>query len=409
MNLAKKSVLIVDDFQNMRSTLRQMLMSIGFDLITPVASGEEALAALRAKRFDIVVCDYNLGDGIDGQQLLDQARAEGLVNLATVFVMVTAENSNEMVMGALEFAPDAYVSKPFTKDLLRARLGRALRRREPLGPVARALGAQGPRAGLEALAALLGENPANRLELLAIRAELSVSIGDLDMAEAACIEAMREKPLAWALTRRGQIMEERGDHAGAEAFYRQSMVLTPHYMVAHDRLAALRERQDRVEEALDILVAALERSPKSLRRQRALARLAMRLRRYDLAEPAWGRAIHFAQQMGLPDPADYLALIRALAARGDMREAQRRLKTMTRRCGEDPQLGYWELAGKLLCLPPSDGAGQDALLAELDALLDKAPVPKRVGAALAEVVAGIGELERYPALAATRITETDLG
>jgi tetratricopeptide (TPR) repeat protein len=255
---------------------------------------------------------------------------------------------------------------------------------------------------LEVLDLLLGENPPNRLELLNIRAELALSAGDLDGAEAACTQAMAEKPLAWALTRRGQVMDARGDAAAAEALYRESIALTPHYIAAHDRLAALCEQHDRAAEALDILVAALERSPKSLRRQRALARLAMRLRRYELAEPAWRRAIQIAAQMGLPDPADYLALIKALAARGDMREAQRRLKSMSRNCADDPQLGYWELACKMLCLAPSDGAGQNALLGELDALLGKAPVPKRVGAALAEAVDAIGELGRYPALAAAR-------
>ncbi|WPL16179.1 Chemotaxis protein CheY [Thiorhodovibrio winogradskyi] len=407
MNLAKKTVLIVDDFQNMRSTLRQMLLSIGFERITPVATGEEALAALRAKRFDVVVCDYNLGDGIDGQQLLDQARTEGVINLATVFVMVTAENSNEMVMGALEFAPDAYVSKPFTKDLFRVRLGRALQRREPLAPVAAALGSQGPVAALEALEVLLGNNPPNRLDLLRIRAELALSTGNLDAAEAACAEAMAGKPLAWALTRRGEIAEARGDTVAAETLYRESIKLTSHYMAAHDRLAALCEQQGRAEEALEVLVAALERSPKSLRRQRALARLATRLQRYQLAEPAWRRAIQIAQQMGLPDAADYLGLIKVLVVRGDLREARQRTKTMSRRCADDRQLGYWELAARVLCLQLSDGAEHKSLLQELDGLLDKAPLPKRVGAALADAVASIGELARYPALAALRVKETD--
>lgn len=407
MNLAKKQVLIIDDFQNMRSTLRQMLMSIGFERITPVATGEEALATLRTKRFDIVVCDYNLGEGIDGQQLLDQARTEGVVDLSTVFVMVTAENTNEMVMGALEFSPDAYVSKPFTKDLLRARLGRALLRREPLAPVARALRSQGAAAALQALDPLLSEQSPNRLELQRIRAELAFAKGDLDSAERACAEAMSSKPLAWALTQRGAIAEARGDVAVAESCYRESMVLTPHYMAAHDRLAALCEQQGRSEEALQLLIAALERSPKSLNRQRNLARLATRLGQQKLALPAWQRAIKYAQQMGLPEATDYLGLIKVLVAMGDLREAERRSKTMTRRCGEDLQLHYWEVAARCLLVIPSDGAGLKAVLQELDALLEKGPLPKRVGPTLAEAVARIGSLQRYPALAAMHAQENN--
>jgi CheY-like chemotaxis protein len=402
MNLATKKVLIVDDFQNMRSTLRQMLMSLGFEQITPVATGEDALATLRARHFDIVVCDYNLGDGIDGQQVLDQGREEGVIDLATVFVMVTAENSNEMVMGALEFTPDAYISKPFTKDLLRARLGRALQRRVPLTPVARALTGQGPVAALAALDTLLDSKVANRLDLLRIRADLAFTTGDLEGAAAACAEVMSAKPLAWALTRQGEIAEARGEAEAAEALYRQSMKLTPHFMAAHDRLAALCQRLGRDEEALELLVAALERSAKSLRRQRALGRLASRLGRHTLAQRAWQRAVAIAQQMGLPEAADYVGLIRAQVALGDVRDARRRMQLMSRRCAGDPQLVYWELAARLHCLAPDDGSGRANLRKELDLLLDQGPLPERAGAAVAEAVAAVGEGGRYPTLAGLR-------
>lgn len=402
MNLATKTVLIVDDFQNMRSTLRQMLVSLGFEQITAVASGEDALAALRMRRFDVIVCDYNLGDGIDGQQLLDQARGERLVDLGTVFVMVTAENSNEMVVGALEFAPDAYVAKPFTKDLLRARLGRALRFRDPLVSVAQALAANGPAAALRALDALLAADPGQRLGLLRIRAELAFDSGDLAGAEATCIEAMVARPVAWALALRGRLAEARNDLALAEALYQESITLTPYFMPAHDWLALLRERQGRDIEALDGLIAAVGRSPKSLSRQRQVARLATRLGRDVQAEPAWRRAIAFATQMGLPAPADHLGLIRALVARGEGREAAQRIKALSRSCAGDPDLPWWEFVARLWCLAPTDEAGKGTLLLELNTLLAGGVVPHPVAAALAEALARLGVLEKYPALAAAR-------
>lgn len=403
----KKNVLVVDDYQSMRSMLRRMLAAIGFEHIISVGTGEEALAALRAKRFDILVCDYNLGDGIDGQQLLEQARAEGVMTLSTVFVMVTAESSNEMVMGALEFAPDAYVSKPFTKDLLNARIGRALRRREPLVPVARALKTQGPAAALEALNPLLAERPGNRLELLRIRAELAFTKGDLELSDATCCEAMEENPLAWALTQRGRVAEARRDVTAAESFYRESMTLTPHFMAAHDRLAALCRQQGRTEEALSVLRAALERSPKSLQRQRNLAQVAAKLGQYSLALPAWKRSIAIARQMGLPDAADYLGLIKGLVALGNFREARQSTKLMRRRCSDELQLDYWEMAARFWCLMPEDAAALSALSEALDALLQRAPVPKRAGLALAEAVAHRSEIAHYPTLAVLYAQEDD--
>jgi DNA-binding response OmpR family regulator len=400
MKLANKTVLIVDDFQSMRSTLRQTMMAIGFEQITSVATGEEALAALRAKRFDIILCDYNLGDGLDGQQVLDQGRSEGLISLGTVFVMVTAEKSSEMVMGALESEPDAYLSKPFTKDLLNARLERALHRRAPLLPVAHKLKTKGPGAALRELDALFLRAPANRLELLRLRAELAFMQGDLAKAETACHDAMADKPLAWALTQLGQIAERHGEWPTAEAQYRKSIVLTPHFMAAHDRLANLCELQGRLQDALEILVAALERSPKSLARQRHLGRLATQLGRDDLAESAWRRVIAMARQMGTADAADYLQLIRALVRRGDAREAEQSIQALSQRCRHDVQLHYWLLAARIHAQQQMNEATQAALWSELEALLARAPVPERPGIALAEAVALQGNISQYPPLVA---------
>lgn len=98
LDLAKKTALVIDDFQNMRATLRQMLITIGVQEVDAASKAEEALERMRAKRYDIVLCDYNLGSGMDGQQLLETARAQGLIGYGTTFLMVTAENSSEMVM-----------------------------------------------------------------------------------------------------------------------------------------------------------------------------------------------------------------------------------------------------------------------------------------------------------------------
>ncbi|MBS3800868.1 MAG: response regulator, partial [Thioalkalivibrio sp.] len=124
-------VLVVDDFSNMRSTLRQMLLSAGYEDIDMAASGEDAIDKLGQRRYAIVLCDYNLGEGLDGQQVLDLARDRGLIDLSTLFIMVTAETTSDMVMGAVESIPDGYLSKPFTKDLLAVRLARGIRRKQP--------------------------------------------------------------------------------------------------------------------------------------------------------------------------------------------------------------------------------------------------------------------------------------
>ncbi len=124
--------LIVDDFVDMRSVLRNMLTSFGVTKIDMAVNGKEAIKLIEQKRFDVILCDYNLGEGRDGQQVLEEIRHRKLIGVGSVFVMVTAENTRVMVMGAVEYEPDSYLTKPFTKNLLGKRLNRLLTKKADL-------------------------------------------------------------------------------------------------------------------------------------------------------------------------------------------------------------------------------------------------------------------------------------
>ena len=118
---SRKKVLLVDDFRNFIITMRNMLASLGFVIIDTANDGEEAVSRIMSRRYDIVLCDYNLGPGKDGQQVLEEVKQRQLLSPLTIFMMVTAENSLEMVMGAAEYQPDEYLIKPFTKQVLEKR------------------------------------------------------------------------------------------------------------------------------------------------------------------------------------------------------------------------------------------------------------------------------------------------
>ncbi|MEJ2612913.1 MAG: response regulator, partial [Candidatus Thiodiazotropha sp.] len=137
--LEEKAFLVVDDFGDMRSMIKNILMACGGKEITLANNGAEAIARMEEKRFDIVLCDYNLGPGKDGQQVLEEAKHRCLIGLGCVFLMVTAENTREMVMGAVEYEPDSYLTKPFNKDLLKTRLEKLIIKKQDLLPVETAL------------------------------------------------------------------------------------------------------------------------------------------------------------------------------------------------------------------------------------------------------------------------------
>ena len=62
--------------------------------------------------------------------------------------MVTAENTSDMVMGALEHQPDAYLSKPIPKTTLQTRLRRLMEKKAAFADICQALDAKDPELAL---------------------------------------------------------------------------------------------------------------------------------------------------------------------------------------------------------------------------------------------------------------------
>ncbi|TFZ08706.1 response regulator transcription factor [Ramlibacter humi] len=119
-------LLLVEDDASMRAALERSLSRRGLQVQT-CGDGALALAAWRAFHPDVVVLDLSLPN-LDGLQVLERARAEGL---ATPVLLLTARGTvGDRVLG-LNAGADDYLPKPFDLDELEARLRALGRRRAP--------------------------------------------------------------------------------------------------------------------------------------------------------------------------------------------------------------------------------------------------------------------------------------
>jgi two-component system response regulator TctD len=116
-------LLLIEDDATMRSTLERALSRRGLNVAT-CDDGATAVARWTAFQPDVVVLDLSL-PGLDGLQVLEQARAQGLK--APVLILTARGTVGDRVIG-LNAGADDYLPKPFDLDELEARL-RALRRR----------------------------------------------------------------------------------------------------------------------------------------------------------------------------------------------------------------------------------------------------------------------------------------
>ena len=128
--VSSKWVLLIDDLEAMRAQLRVSLSSVGFARLHVVGNIQEALELLKNNRYDLILCDYALGDGTDGQQFLEYLRTNDLITRNTAFIMITAETSYERVISAAECSPDDYILKPFTAAQFGARMERLVEKQE---------------------------------------------------------------------------------------------------------------------------------------------------------------------------------------------------------------------------------------------------------------------------------------
>ncbi len=319
--MSPKKILVIDDFSQMRSTLKQMLQSIGFSEIDTATDGKGALDQLARRAYDIVLCDYNLGEGKDGQQVLEEAKHRNLIGYSTVFVMITAENTVEMVMGAMEYKPDDYLTKPFNKDLLRSRLDKLLARKADFDQIEAAVQKGELRRGISLCEERIAKKPKNLSEFMKLKAELCLRTGDLEEAEKvyAAILAVREVP--WAKVGLGQVRFKQGRYAEARDIFQEIVDQQRTQMEAHDWLAKSLERLGDTKRAQEVLANAAQLSPKAILRQQALGDLAFRNADFDAAENAFRKTVNLGRESVFRKPGHYTRLAKVLSKNGSGKDA----------------------------------------------------------------------------------------
>jgi len=117
----QKSVLVVDDEQDVREILDSVLKKL--DFIPFVAeSGEKALEILRNNKIDVVLSDLYM-PGMDGIELLKRVRT---VKKNIVFLIITAHPTIETAVDAIKKGAYDYLTKPFHIEEVRLKINRAI-------------------------------------------------------------------------------------------------------------------------------------------------------------------------------------------------------------------------------------------------------------------------------------------
>jgi two-component system chemotaxis response regulator CheY len=113
--------LVIDDSRTVRTIIGTILRELGMEVVT-AGNGREGLEQMHAPPgVDLVLVDWNMPE-MDGLEFITAVRAERAFDPVRV-MMVTTETEPEQVIRALSAGANEYLMKPFTREILVAKLG----------------------------------------------------------------------------------------------------------------------------------------------------------------------------------------------------------------------------------------------------------------------------------------------
>ena len=114
-----KLILVVEDQEDNRRIMRDLLASAGYEVIEAV-TGEEGVAAAETHCPDLILMDIQL-PGLDGYEATRQIKANPDLQHIPIIVVTSYALSGDDVK-AFEAGCDDYVSKPFSPRELLAKI-----------------------------------------------------------------------------------------------------------------------------------------------------------------------------------------------------------------------------------------------------------------------------------------------
>jgi two-component system response regulator HydG len=107
----KKKILLIDDDLDMCMLLNRFLSRNGYE-VTEAYSGEKGIEKFKQAAFDVVVCDYRLGDK-DGYQVLQEINH---INPDTIVLIITGYSDIKNAIDVIKAGAYDYITKPLVPD-----------------------------------------------------------------------------------------------------------------------------------------------------------------------------------------------------------------------------------------------------------------------------------------------------
>ena len=123
--MANQTILIIDDEEPIRELLNLTLQSAGFNSILEASNGEDGLALANRYLPDLILLDLML-PGMDGLSVCRQLKTSPATQMIPIIMLTAKSDESDIVVG-LEMGGNDYITKPFSRKVLTARIRTQLR------------------------------------------------------------------------------------------------------------------------------------------------------------------------------------------------------------------------------------------------------------------------------------------
>jgi tetratricopeptide (TPR) repeat protein len=288
------------------------------------------------KSYDIILCEYELGDNRTAQELLEEIRRKRLVPLSCIFIMISSEQQRDRVMSVLEFAPDAYILKSEnTPDMVERRIAEAIADREELLQIFIAIDRKNHEEALRLCNDYIEQKGRLSRKVKRLRGLIYLELRDYENAKRAYEELLKidsgldakySSSQAYAKNGLARSLYHLGKPAEAEQMLREVTEECPDFMQGYDSLSELLLGTGRGAEAQVVMQQAVDRSPKRYDRQQLLALTALENEDFTTSRDALKKVTREGKFLASNHPSNYALLAESQLELGNFDDAMKALR-----------------------------------------------------------------------------------
>lgn len=308
-----KSVLIVDYKLEEISRLRDIVSALGFEQVEAASSVNMALSYLREQAFDVVLIAYDLGKAEkNGLQVIQEVFAEKLRIFQTLFVLTIDSASSSLLVGSLESAPDAYISRPYDQGKIHNLLEKLQRVKKAVSRVEESMDKAEWNRALEYCTRLIEIYPGLIVYLERLQGICLLESERYQDAEILFSRIVASRQQVWAQVGQGVAFYYQGNHKEAIRVLQQVVDQQNISVEAFCWLARSLHVSGDLSQSIVLMRKAIMLQPSVPQLQSEMGNLAACAEEWPLAIDAFRSVLKYSRNSIFQKPDHYFSLVRSL-------------------------------------------------------------------------------------------------